>query len=578
MHDELVTPALRPQELLDRLGVDGVLRDVHAVNHGAAWVRVRELVALVEGTLDLNDRSVRVQVSLNADFPARLPVISVDPNGELAELPHIEPDGTVCYLALDEPLLDRDNPQGIVREALALAAGTLRSVLHGDRAGEFASEIVVYWAKHYPKARTILAVVVPDDRARIVTAFLDRGKLITAADSPTAFAAFRHVRNVDHLTFANALYVPIDPAGTDPSFHPRRVVSIEGMRSYVVPTIKRDRALWREIEQHCRSRELLIVLGVQRKGERRGLVGLLVQRHADGHPLDLVEPRITPVHINPVDRGYLAPRGGADVGLAERKVLVIGCGAVGGHAAVDLARAGVGEIHLMDPEKFEAANTFRHVCGRVYVGCRKVDGLKLEIERLLPFVSVKIYPNDVLHWMRQNPEGFRGFDLVVCAIGNPTVEMRVNTAMAADAKTPPAIFAWLEPFGLGGHVLVTRVGAEVGCFECLYARNDDGALACRTAFARPGARYTRDIMGCGSQHMAYGDLDAQRTAGYVARRALEVLGGKAQSPTLLSWKGDAEAFRQIGFQTTRRFDQCTVETLIPGPVFARSDCRVCRRT
>lgn len=577
MHDELAAPALRPQELLDRLGVDGALRDVRAVAPAAAWFRRRELVAVVEGVLDIDDRSVRVQVGLKADFPTRLPVISVDPTAELAELPHVEPDGAVCYRPQDEPLLDRDNPRGIVREALTLAAGTLRSVLRGDPAGEYASEIVAYWAKHHPKARTILGVVDPDDRARVITAFLDRGKLITAADSPAAFAAFRHPRNVDHLTFANALYVPVDPAGTDPSFHPRRLASAEGLQTYVVPSLRENRSLWREIEQHCRSRELLVVLGVHRKGERRGLVGLLVRRRDDGHPLDLKEPGITPVHIDPVDRGYLAPRGGADVGLAGRKVLVIGCGAVGGHVATSLARAGIGEIHLMDPEEFEAANTFRHVCGRVYVGHKKVVGLKLEIERLVPFVSVKMHPHDVLDWMRQNPQGFRGFDLVVCAIGNPTVEMRVNEAIMADAAAPPVIFAWLEPFGLGGHVLVAHVGAATGCFQCLYARDDDGALACRTAFARPGARYTRDMMGCGGQHMPYGDLDAQRTAGYVARRALEVLQGKAQGPALLSWKGDAEAFRAAGFKTTRRFDRSAPETLLSGAAIARSDCPVCRR-
>ena len=577
MHDELATPTLRPQELLERLGVDGALRDVRAVAPGAAWFRRRDLVAIVEGTLDLDDHGVRVQVGLKADFPASLPVVSVAPASSLAELPHVELDGAICYRPQDEPLLDRDNPRGIVHEALALAANTLRSVLHGDLAGQFASEIVAYWAKHHPKARTILGVVEPDDRPRILTAFLDRGELIAAADSPDAFAAFRHARNVDHLSFANALYVPIDPAGIDPSFHPRRVASVEGLQAYVLPTLKRDRVLWREIEQHCRSREILVVLGVERKGERRGLVGLLVRRHANGHPLDLGVSRITPVHIDPVDRGYLAPRGGADVGLSGRKVLVIGCGAVDGHAAVDLARAGVGEIHLMDPEEFEAANTFRHVCGRVHVGRRKVVGLKLEIERLLPFVSVKMHPHDVVGWMRQHPEGFRGFDLVICAIGNPTVEMGVNAAIATDPMAPPAIFAWLEPFGLGGHVLVTHVGAEAGCFECLYARDDGGVLTCRTAFARPGARYTRDMMGCGSQHMVYGDLDAQRTAGYIARHALEVLGGRAQGPALQSWKGDPEVFRRAGFQTTRRFDLSASETLTPGSDVARSDCPVCTR-
>jgi hypothetical protein len=576
MRSETAASELRPQEILDRLGVDGVLRDVRAIAPSKAWFRRRELVAVVEGALDIDDHAVRVQVGLKADFPTLLPVISVDPAGEFSELPHVEADGTVCYRPQDEPLLDRDNPSGIVLEALTLATSTLRSALHGDPAGEYAHEIVAYWAQLDPKARRIQGVIEPDDRARIVTAFLEGGKLIAAADSPEAFAAFRTQRNIDHLTVANALYVPIDPARADSSFHPRRLTSVDGVQIYVVPSINQDKTLWREIEQHCRSRELLVVLGVHRKGERRGLVGLLVRRRDDGHPLGLKASGIAPVHIDPVDRGYLAPRGGADVGLAERKVLVIGCGAVGGHVIMNLARAGIGEIHLTDPEDFEAANTFRHVCGRVYTDRKKVDGLKLELERLLPFVSVKTYPQDVLDWMRQNPEGFREFDLVVCAIGNPMVEMRVNEAIVTDAEAPPVIFAWLEPFGLGGHVLVAHVGNAAGCFECLYTR-DAGVLACRAAFARPGVRYTRDMMGCGSQHMAYGDLDAQRTAGYVARRALELLQGKTQEPVLLSWKGDAETFREAGFKTTRRFDHSASETVLQGSAIARSDCPVCNR-
>ncbi len=582
MPHDLPPAVLCPQELLARLGADGTLHDVHALEPQTAWLKHRSPVAVVEGALYLDDQEVRVQVGLKADFPVCLPVIAVDPTGALANLPHVELDGAVCYRPQDEPLLDRSRPAQIIREALAFAVNTLRTGLKGNRAEEFASEIVAYWRNAVPEERTIISLIEPDDEIRIVTAFLDHGKRITVADKQETFATFRIGRNVDRLTFANALYVPIDPAGLASDFHPRMLATPEGVRRFVMPVLKRDRAFWYRILQRCRSKEVLVVLGVRRSTGRRGLIGLLFREGKGTHPLDpdrLEARRIVSMRIAPADRGFLVPRGGADVDLANRRVLVIGCGAVGGYVAMNLARAGVGRPHLMDreDEEFEVANTFRHVCGRNQVGRSKVEGLKLEIERLLPFVSVTAHPMNVLDWMRKNPTGFRDFDLVIVAIGNPTVELRVNEVIAADPKAPPAIFAWLEPFGLGGHVLLTHIGVTRGCFECLYDRGEDGALACRTAFASPGARYTRDMMGCGSQHMTYGDLDAQKTALSVARHAIDVLQSKVAEGELISWKGSADAFRKAGFKTTRRYDRCEAETVLPCSAIIRKNCPLCQR-
>lgn len=569
-------------EILDRLGADGRLRDVQAVGSRRVWFKRRALVAAIEGTLDLVDRPARVQVGLTADFPAQLPIISVDPLGELGMLPHVEPDGAVCFRPRDEPLLDSENPYGLVLEALDLAAETLRAGIHDDPAGEFADEIVAYWRAYYPSALTVMSVFMPDDRARLVTAFRDRRSWIAVGDSPEAFAAFQQSRGVDHLTFVNAVYVPIDPAALDPRFHPRQLRFAEEFDAHIAAVLRQDSVLWRRIGERCRAREILVALGIRRASGRRGLVGLVVRPRQGVHPLDaqaLNDACITPYHLDPVDRGYLLPRGGADTALAQSRVLVIGCGAIGGYVAMNLARAGVGTIDLMDPEVFEAANTFRHVCGRAYVGRPKVVGLKLEIERLLPFVQLRVTQADVLKWMRMQPIGFQGYDLVVSAIGNPTVELRVNAAIAADPKAPPAIFVWLEPLGLGGHVLSTHVGASSqGCFQCLYARDEDGALACRAALARPGARYTRDTMGCGSEHMVFSDLDAQRAAALVVRRAVDVLHGRIVEAELFSWKGDADAFRTAGFETTLRYAQITPEERIPGPALVRPGCSLCMPT
>lgn len=574
-------PAPRPLEILEALAPAGVLRDLRVVEPGGAWDRRPGIVAVVEGEVELGDRWARLQVSLTDDFPSCLPLIAVDPSGELASLPHVEAHGVVCFRPEDEPLLDRGRPFEIVRGALAFAADTLRKGLLGNRAEEFANEVVAYWRHATPEARTVLSLVEPDDTPRIVTAFLDPEKRVTVADDPAALAAFLPHRSIGRLSFVNGLYVPIDPAGMDADFHPRMLATPEGFRAFVAPVLARDKPLWHRILARCRSREVLVLLGVRRPSGRRGLVGLILKEGPRAHPLDpdlLASHRIVLVRVDPGDRGFVLTRGGAVDALADRRVLVLGCGAVGGYVAMNLARAGVGELWLLDDDAFELANTFRHVCGRACLKMLKVVGLKLEIERLLPFVRVAAYPLDVLDWMKLPASSFRDVDLVVSALGNPTVEMRVNEAIATDPASPPALFAWLEPLGLGGHVLLTHVGADPrGCFECLYEHDGNGALVCRTAFATPGIQYTRDVMGCGSQHTAFGDLDAQKTAALVTRRALDVLRGGVTEGQITSWRGNPVDFRAAGFKTTKRFDEGADEIVLPAAAVLRPTCPLCNR-
>lgn len=85
-----------------------------------------------------------------------------------------------------------------------------------------------------------------------------------------------------------------------------------------------------------------------------------------------------------------------------------------------------------------------------------------------------------------------------------------------------------------------------------------------------------DTMGCGSQHMAFADLDAQRTAAHVARRAVDLLRGSVGAGELVSWRGPADAFRAAGFATTGRYDAAPPEEALPGAALIRPDCHVCQ--
>ena len=61
--------------------------------------------------------------------------------------------------------------------------------------------------------------------------------------------------------------------------------------------------------------------------------------------------------------------------LGEARVLIAGCGSGGGQVALQLAMSGIGKFSLFDSDMLEAENVIRHVCGRRYIGQRKVDAV-----------------------------------------------------------------------------------------------------------------------------------------------------------------------------------------------------------
>ena len=61
--------------------------------------------------------------------------------------------------------------------------------------------------------------------------------------------------------------------------------------------------------------------------------------------------------------------------LAEKHVVIAGCGSVGGPIAQQLAMAGVGRLTLVDPELLSWSNIGRHPLGSKFVGLPKSTAL-----------------------------------------------------------------------------------------------------------------------------------------------------------------------------------------------------------
>lgn len=547
----------------------GLLRSIHRIDD-----RTCEGEAVVEG------RRAILRLDLGPSFPLALPRILLRPWDALGFIPHVDANGVVCFADEEGLILDRRRPGHIATEAIERAIAVLSDGVSGRNRADFADEFEAYWERLVDGVAVISVLDPPDDLREIIIAIGDNKALYVAADTNDITAYNNGTATDGPLTYQKALYLPLTP-GTlivPPRFD-RPCWSADEARHALVSGLSdvNKANLRRLTKRRTRWREYVIVR-LPRPSGGESLFGIRYDEVGKTHPLleGGTAKQLIPLRLRRHDRAYLVRRGGGDVDLGEMRVLLAGCGAVGGHLAIELARAGVSDLTLVDPDVLTPENTFRHALGRSHWHRHKVDALKAAIDEQLPYVRITAHAIPIEQALADGTIDLGEYDLVVLALGNPTVELEVNTLLHASEGHPPALFTWLEPLGIGGHTLLTTNAGDSGCFECLYtAPGGARALDNRASFAAPGQSFGRALSGCGTTHTPYGSVDAVRTAALAARLAIDALTGKERRGTLLSWKGDAAAFEAMGFRLSDRYRATDDELCGHRHTFKSPRCQIC---
>lgn len=154
--------------------------------------------------------------------------------------------------------------------------------------------------------------------------------------------------------------------------------------------------------------------------------------------------------------------------LANKKVLIIGQGAIGSEVAEELAASGIGHFSLVDDEKFEAGNSIRHAADLLHIGEFKVEICKKLIEAKNPKAKVQALPVNILH-LPPNllKELIQSVDVVLDLTANRLVEHYLHQKVCIE-KDKPMIQAAASKGGLSGIVLALVPGKSA-CLECLKA-------------------------------------------------------------------------------------------------------------
>lgn len=555
------------QAVLAGLGINDLVV-LPPARTGTVWVRGR---ALVEG------RAVGLEVGVPLDFPSALPLVRLVPWDALGLVPHVSPaNGLVCYQDSEGLLLDKNLPAELVEWAVKQALTELGKGARGENRADFTEEFEASWG-HLPGKVHLRNVVDVPAEAGELSVLWRSGTEAYLADSHQQIAAFLQVKNVGSYTAQRATFLPL-PAGTyvPPPRADCPFWSAADLRHRTAPALESltDRQ-HRRLLLGSKSQHGVVVFALPRPSQGVALFAVRYHSPSGAHPLlPGVEARLWPLQVARWEPAYLVPRGGGHVSLREKHVLLIGCGAVGGHLAHDLVRSGVLRLTLVDPDAHSIENTFRHVLGMARRAAPKAEALRDELRAKYPFLVVEAVASTVEAAHRTGQIKWEAFDLLVAATGNPTTELWLNEQMHQQPNPPPALFTWLEAYGIGGHAILTRPG-HPGCLRCLYTDPTEPQLVNRAAFARAGQKFSMSLAGCSARHTPYGSLDASRTAEVAARLALRVLSGKEAGAPLLSWKGDADEFTAAGFVLADRFAVSEERLFSSRYAYLAPTCPVC---
>ncbi len=528
----------------------------------------------IKGKVTIAGQELTLCVGGNDNFPLCLPMIFLCPSDALGFIPHVGEDGYICYLESEGLLLNSEDPAGIIGDAITKAVDVLYAGIIGRNSLDFMNEFGAYWQQISSQKMYIFSSV--DNVLSKVYIHTDNEGLNLVADQISTVKSYFY-KALDLLTRRKALYIPLQESTfiLPPTLN----------NFWSVQEIKR--IIWQNLslENHQRLKSLgkkwksqeLVILGLPRPRGGTILIGISFSGVTGGHPLlsGRVSNPAVPIQIKRYDRDYLLNRGGGQTKLDKSRILVVGCGAVGGIVTLALAQTGIRYLTLVDPDILQIENIFRHILGKKALYQPKVTALKEEIESKYPYISVTTHQNYIQELIQKELIHLSRFDLAIFATGNHTVELYINDLLHQQSQSPITIFTWLEPYGIGGHALLTHPN-NPGCFRCLFnSKTTDTPFRNQSAFAAYGQSFSRDDLGCGNLYMPYSALDAQKTAMLAVQLALDGLTGSELGNPILSWKGNNENFIAAGFQVSPRYKQGSEELHANRYAYINSQCPVC---
>jgi hypothetical protein len=474
--------------------------------------------------VDYTGVSRRLRIGFPSHFPRGQLALQVTPSPWL-QWPHAMEDGMCLHGFGERPITG--TPETIVSDSLKRLAQILGFAVEGSdphrRTAEFQAEITSYWSKQLKKSSQSLLLLKRPTQAGPLYALSDpRREVISGCEtlwlSDELSALKKHHERVVGVSrsirelLAPAFYVKLQ------SYPPVGVPKAEAFFEWLTPHLDNEDlpALldWLERSDDLPVRWAVLELPGEQAGPlfcfnlrskalqpRRGpRYGLRAGRRQGAQKTAMFPAALQVATLDLLERAAIhsRERAGMAADLEHRRVVLVGLGSLGSPVAMLLAKAGVGHLTLIDPDKLVGQNLGRHALGMDELGKSKAGALRMRLQRDLPTVQVEAYNTYIEVILTAKSEVLDRADLIIVTSAEWGSEVALWRAKADGAKWP-LMQAWSEPNAFVGHALVAieptsdgrRLFNERGDYCQAFTQWPDGGVvplpACGESFIPGGA-------------------------------------------------------------------------------------------
>lgn len=495
-------------------------------------------------------------VAIDRWFPNSQPRIFAPSAGADYQWPHVEPNGLLCLRS------SQREASAAARIAFHLEdANVLLNFSEDRRRQEFEREFVAYWSHRSTRQSArprVVSLVTPSGGAREVCYFFDpKSDWHVIADDKQALR--RWLRNAgvnagDKLIFPTWLFRLSQPwitaefptVGSDVT----KLLPAELAQRFLTPGARPPFLF--EVETDTGSAFAAVVLqGAERRQLERGF------RHISKVPADRIVNsyamrNVERCRVSRADGAWVHGRGHSSsyAELRNRKVVVVGCGAIGSAVARLLAQAGVGELAFVDSDDLSSANVSRHLLGLPHIGFNKAFLLQTELARQFPHLTFDhAFPRRFENLETKDLEHLAEADLIISAGIDVDGEAALDAWRRRLARPSAYLSTWVEAYGVAGHaVLLFGAQSIMSAFDA-----DERPVFRLTDWPAESAAMIVEA-GCGNSFQPHGVVDLHPTVGLAAELALDTLLDRVPASCRRVWMGDPTGVEAKGGILRAAFD------------------------
>ena len=529
-------------------------------------------------------RIITLILAIPNTFPDTFPKIYLSKKDfqEIYPIPHLDQNGLICTRDPEVAVLNDTKPGEATKNLIEIAIKIVEFGITKENEADYIEEFLAYWNEKVEKI--FLSIFAPKDEVCYLQIFKLSKKLFgynyIVTDSKLHLEEwlkpFAVTTTGDKAIMA--LYLPMkrfSPYALNTDNDLLTIIDDKNVKDSIGTYFNQDRLYYILIASFFLNGKNILFgwrhkgwKNITFKGFRKNHVPLNIRL---GHPKE--EP-VTKISLMRLDKERIFVRGGTMPTLIKKDVsiAVLGCGSLGSFLTMSLARCGISKLLLVDKECLSPENTPRHLCGFLEASCnmQKVEAVKKRVTEHFPGTKCNIFHADILELLEKDEKVLNNYNMVIVALGSRAVERRINYLLKKGLINSPVLFLWVEPLGVGGHMLYIDP-KNGGCYDCSF--NEKGNFI--YSISSTSESFQKRESGCQSTFLPYSSLTVEQFALVASKIISSLLENRPNSSTLFTWLGDIEEFEKSGHKINPAYDAQLPYRIIKKQIMRRGSCSVC---